>query len=427
MAYCSNCGNNLPEGAKFCSRCGAAQRNVISVPVAVPVEAAPQVPAAEPMVAPATVPEVNTHTAEPAAEAPEVTQGAPAYEQAEEPFYTQAPVYTQPAQPYVPPVYNNTGYDAPKPKYKAPKEKVPLFAKKPLGFGKGLLVVILCILLFVSSIGAALIGTIRMATQPEAITELVTGVSLSDIPADLFYLDADQFGEDADLLDVIHADLCNMNPAWEELSTKKLEKYLQEVILPFAAEEINDVIDDIYRGKTSAAVTMKEVSKLLRNSAEYLADLADFELTEELQEAILNDMVSDQVFDMVDMEYLQETYDSVMNIIHWSTSYITMAIFGAIALLCIVLLALLTRCPIRTLGTTGGTLLASSLIPSVINLIPLVLPGVWVSICGGQQFLADILEALMAPVRLIPLAILGGSVALLVIRKILMSIKVRKK
>jgi hypothetical protein len=49
MAFCTQCGNQLPEGAKFCVKCGTPVQGVPAVPIetAVPVEAAVPVQAAE--------------------------------------------------------------------------------------------------------------------------------------------------------------------------------------------------------------------------------------------------------------------------------------------------------------------------------------------------------------------------------------------
>ena len=426
MAFCGNCGAKMADNAKFCINCGKPAAPA-PAPVAEEIEI-PEIPVSEVPVTEVPVPETAAEPHHKVVFHPEVTNFDPTQERVYQYMGEGKPMVEHvngPAAvnepPYVPPVYNNTAYDTPK----TPKGgKVPLLAKKRLGFGKGLLVVLLCILLFVSSVGAAAIGTLRLATSPEVITDLVTGISLSDIPADLIYLDAE---EDADLIDMIHKDLSNMDPAWEELRDKDLEEYIQSVVLPFVADEVNEVIQDIYNDRTNAAITRKEVQKLLDSSADYLEEECNFPLDEELTDNILTDMDEDELFKIVDMEYLRDEYGDVLDILRWCTSYVTMAICGAVAALCILLLALVTKCPIRTMGTTGGTLLAASIIPGAVALFPMVLPDVWVSLFGGAEYVADIAADLLATGHIVPLAILGGSIFLLILRKILMSIKVREK
>lgn len=110
--FCKNCGNEIPEGAKFCVNCGT--------PVEVPSEPAPEAPStpvyeepAAPVIEkPAPVAEEPAPTYEeptPVYEEPTPVQAVP-----QQPVYQQ-PVYQQPApqQPtYQQPVYQQPVYQA---------------------------------------------------------------------------------------------------------------------------------------------------------------------------------------------------------------------------------------------------------------------------------------------------------------------------
>lgn len=96
MAFCSNCGKQLPEGARFCGNCGSMQ------------PAAPAAPSYTPPAAPVYVP-------------PE----APAYVQPEEPVYVQPEesAVTEPLQPETP-AYAQPAYGAVPPAEPAKKKNI---------------------------------------------------------------------------------------------------------------------------------------------------------------------------------------------------------------------------------------------------------------------------------------------------------------
>ena len=104
MPFCHNCGQKLPDGAKFCTECGTPT-------------VAPVTPVAAP--APQPVPETPVYE--------EPVYEAPVYEQ---------PVYETPAPQPVPeaPVYEEPVYEAPvyeQPVYEAPAYEAPSYASAP--------------------------------------------------------------------------------------------------------------------------------------------------------------------------------------------------------------------------------------------------------------------------------------------------------
>ncbi len=113
--FCTNCGNQLPDGSRFCIHCGSLVGDAPSNPapaVQEPVQAAPQEPVSTAPVYP-----------EPVFEAPAQEEAAYTELLTEEPIYQQ-PVYQQPIyqQPYHPvPQYGNSYSDMPV--TPAPKKK----------------------------------------------------------------------------------------------------------------------------------------------------------------------------------------------------------------------------------------------------------------------------------------------------------------
>lgn len=131
MPFCHNCGQKLPDGAKFCTECGTA----IAVPAAAPVpQPLPEQPVYETPVIEEPVYEAPA-SEEPAYETPASEE--PAYEQPvyEEPVYEapapqpepEAPVYEQPS--YEEPAYEQPAYE--QPVYEAPAYEQPIYEPTP--------------------------------------------------------------------------------------------------------------------------------------------------------------------------------------------------------------------------------------------------------------------------------------------------------
>jgi len=168
MAICTNCGNDVPAGQKFCTGCGtpvnavpeAAPEPVAAEAPAAPEEApayvapapaapvAPQAP--EPPVAPApATPAPTAPVAPPVAPAP--APAAPVYQQPAPAPAPAAPAYQQPAPAPAP--AQQTGYTMPQPQPKKaapqtgpaamqPQQGVQVRSQTPLGVGGFLITLI---------------------------------------------------------------------------------------------------------------------------------------------------------------------------------------------------------------------------------------------------------------------------------------------
>ncbi len=167
MAFCINCGKQLPEGAKFCLECGTP---VASIPSPAPV---PE-PVSEPVVeTPAPVPEPEPVVETPAP-APEPVAAEPAPQPQEEKKYTgYPPNYVPPTpQPEAAPVQNAAPQPQAAPAGKPPKPpKAPKATKPPKapkqpsegGIGFGTIMMIIAGALIVLALAVAVLGFILKA------------------------------------------------------------------------------------------------------------------------------------------------------------------------------------------------------------------------------------------------------------------------
>lgn len=163
--FCPNCGNQIPDGAAFCTFCGTKQASPVS-PVAPVTEAV--APVVEQVAAPVVeqvapvveqVENVVEQVAAPVVEqvapvveqvaAPVVEQVAPVVEQAApvvEPVYqqpVQQPMYQQPVQPAQQPMYQQPVY----PQYQQPMYQQPVAQPKKKSKAPLIITIILLVLL----------------------------------------------------------------------------------------------------------------------------------------------------------------------------------------------------------------------------------------------------------------------------------------
>jgi zinc ribbon protein len=92
MAFCTNCGKSLEEGARFCTNCGTpAQAASVPASAVAPVAAAPAIAPPEPSVAAAEIPSPQPVPAPPFADAPSPIPLPPAEASVPSP-YTELPI-----------------------------------------------------------------------------------------------------------------------------------------------------------------------------------------------------------------------------------------------------------------------------------------------------------------------------------------------
>lgn len=480
MAFCTGCGAKLNENVNFCCKCGKKvprrvdivpqdsdetvavraseiplnrPRNVQPVPPVVePVPA----PIPEPVAAPAPIPEpVAAPVPEPvAAPVPEpmpafipepvaepvptpVPESMPApaageFRQrslAREPYAPPVqmpvePAVQMPVPPVVPPVA-----PAPEPPVYVPPVPTPPPAKKPRvrkPMPKAVRVVLsllLCLLLLVSTLGATLIGMIRLGTTQEALTDMLVGIDLSELAAEDFIADA---VEDETLMSwlAVQLGVVTEHYGWFFLSDQDMEKYLDSEIMPFVGETLASYVDSVYSGNYDASIHQKDLKEVILDSRDYLERKLDISLTESQCEAIvewvgtygLDDM---GLYETSELENLMDegigSLDTILPLMHQLTSVWALVALGALALLCLVLLILVNRNLVSTLRWAGGTLTLAGLVVGLPAILASSLPKVWTALLDGNTFVGVPTGILLARGALIPLLILGvGLVALLV-------------
>lgn len=449
MPFCVNCGSKVRETDNFCLRCGAKvllpEKEDRGTPPRQEAWAAPETPVTVPgenaenqLLQESDIPGFGTPAVslcDPVPEEEPVQQEQEAPGQSREGFWTDSP-YARPQagqeaplrEPrYVPPVspvpvYDPADEDAvPHP----PAGRVALFPRKPLPLGRRLLAAVLCLLLILFSFSGLVLGIARNGTSPEGLEALVEALDLSDIEAYPVILDANR-GES--VTKWLKRTMEDQNIALGTLTSRELEKYLDQEIKPFIAEKLGEFARDFHSGNMSASVTEKEVTRMLEKSADYLREKHGLVLSQEQWRQIAQWVGTFGLYELADMETLAWSLrDEGLTLARLVNSWVAVGVMGILALLCVFLLARTTGSTLRTLGNTGVALLLAGLLPTAALALVNLFPQTWNELMGGIELLSAVTGAVLNQGGMGILAVFGGGVLLLLIRWGLGAIRVSKK
>lgn len=402
MPFCHQCGNRVPEDAKFCATCGAKVVPAVEEPVlAPPVEESVIVPVVE-------EPVYELPVQEPVYQQPVEYPAAPVVE--------EAPVFTAPAEPeYVPPVVERS----------APaKEKVSLVSKKPLGIGKIILVVCLCVLTFIFATATLATLCVQSIANEDTVALILEEVDLSEMAASTIIGNAD---EDDNIVDWLRAELIKRDPAWENLSTKEMEDFIDSQIKPFLAEEGAEFLEVMLTGKGEASIDIKDIRKLVSSSSDYIFEEYGVYVTDGMQEDIVSWVDSYGIEEYASTEYLEEEIPEIMEIIPLVASALPLAIFGGLTALFLVLILLTNKSLIRNLNSVGIVATLVGILFAGFDLVLQNIPNLLSDLLGDFHFIGAMIVDVINSGFTLHLIVLLSGIAMLLISKLLQSIKVTKK
>ena len=424
--FCIHCGSKLEPGFRFCMNCGSPveapaqpvapvqpQQPVIpaveeqaapvweeaaaAVPVILPEIPVKEEEAAE-AVAEAVVEEIPTQEPameasveeiliqEPVAEA--VVEEVPAQEPvvAAPVFVPQQPQYEQPyQQPQYQPAYQQPVYQPAEeaPKGKKAKTKPIKKEKKQApnrGYGKrrgfflGLLAWILCIAIFFVSMVPIALVSLRLMTTQRGIEEIVDNMDLEEMDAASFVTNVEP-GE----MTAIEYFAYEANYRGWNVSAEELKELIEgSGIETFFAEQLSGILDDVYSGESNYELSVRDVSKLLKDNADLIEDITGERLTNSQCNEMAALLVEDIDLESVNVEALEEELGDAYKIVRFCLSWWMVAILAGVVFLLALLLWLVNRRSlIRTARDLSIVYLVLGGLLVLICLLPQVLPTVW--------------------------------------------------
>lgn len=180
------------------------------------------------------------------------------------------------------------------------KTKLPTGVRVLLGF----LSVILCILLFVSTLVTIIVADVRLVTSKDGLQNIITqalfptsaparGVGALAAGVPVRFTAAGTAGNEAQgaIVDAIYGMLSEQFGEDLPISQEQVEQFLSDSTVPeFLSEKVAGIVNDIYTGKNTTTITKDEVMDLLTENADLIKENLGVELTRD-SIAVIGDWV----------------------------------------------------------------------------------------------------------------------------------------
>lgn len=175
------------------------------------------------------------------------------------------------------------------------KTKLPTGVRVLLGF----LSVILCILLFLSTLVTIIVADVRLVTSKDGLQTIITqalfptsapvrpiGALAAGVPV---LSPVSGTGNEAQgaIVDAIYGMLSEQFGEELPISQEQVEQFLSDSTLPeFVSEKVAGIVNDIYTGESTTTITKEEVMDLLTENADLIKENLGVELNTEAIEAV---------------------------------------------------------------------------------------------------------------------------------------------
>ena len=282
---------------------------------------------------------------------------------------------------------NCSGKNAdPKPaekRVKSPKTKNPKKEKSaPVhksGKSKALttfLTVLISIFLFITLLWSALIFTIRQATMPSSIENIIENIDIEDTINE-FVVFKNKDGDKIKFREYIKIYFeKTMDIEVEESNISSLLKH--SLVKEFAVEKIDEYFDALYSGG-NVTVTRDEVEDFLVDNADTINKKLETDISEEGFEKLAEKMINEDFEDTLSLSKLKKKIPALFLAVQIGFSYFTLAALLLISALFIFLM--FRNSPSQAVLAIGIIFMIIGAIFSLCGLLPMFLPSVWEIIC----------------------------------------------
>lgn len=287
----------------------------------------------------------------------------------------------------------------------------PRRRRKKVGAGRRFLAGLLCALLFLTLLSAALCQMLRRGAEPETAEAAMSGVDLAGLRVDPYFEDVD---EPLTVQTLLSEDLQALGlPLDGETVAALLDS---APVRRFIAEQTSGLFRDLIRGEDGAAFDPEsltelllgdETQRLLGERGVTLGPEEAAQITQLLQRYGLGDFLSRETLER-ELPDLSRALAACLN---------DRSFAGLLALLILLVLLILAADRARAdlfFGDIGGTLIAAGGLLSLITLTATYLPALWLRICGENAAIAAAGRAFLGQVPVIGLSLFGAGLLLAV-------------
>lgn len=285
------------------------------------------------------------------------------------------------------------------------------------GAGLGAISVILSIIIFIAALAAVASKEAGNFVSDDGIEELISSVDVSDIKLSDFGMKSND-----SIAESLSKRLSNRYEGYEVLDEKKFEKYLdRDELKDFIADEVNDIVEDIYTGDDRASVKASEIQEMLVDGYYFLqSEYGIYSPNTYFYEDITTWIFNSLHLDEINAEYVKDEYPAVYYAISVGCSDFFVGLMAILALVFVILLWKVKGWSIvrlmRPVGIVFVIIGAVMMLPSIFAEF---LPSLWSSMLGGM-FIAEHVGSVFLKINFeLNLAIFVIGIALLVARAIL--------
>lgn len=393
--FCTNCGEKLSEGARFCSGCGT--------PVAAPVSTLEQPPQVDEKAVEAEETQVVRQESVAEEAVPSQQESA-----AEEPVPAQQVNLEERPAPVQPQAEVKKGK----------KEKKNKSRRR--GVFRTIMAVLVCMLVFAVACSAMLVMGMRGFVTEDNLQNTIHDVvqDLDNIPAAGI---SDELGDDATLMDAIIG-FADENGV--DLSKKDIEKFVEDSELVDAVcEKLAAYVTDIQEDGSEASLDKEDFEKLLKKDRELVYEVMGEDLSDREIEQIAQAVEEAGILEVTNAKELKQELSPVYYGVRYGLSLWSVVALWVVVGLLVLLLAAINRWSMaRTTGDVGITLTAAgALILLAVSFGP-VLVGELLSGLPFGEMIGSLASSLTGSWVLSCLIVLGIGVALILVSCIIKAI-----
>jgi hypothetical protein len=287
---------------------------------------------------------------------------------------------------------------------------------------KVVLAAVLCILIFVWSLGAVMLADIQISLSPEKIDATLGSVLnasvLMEIPAGWFF--PDTAGRSQTVVEWLLDEIEKAYDNSMDITTEIAEAFLHDsTFLPFMIRELGDCILDLRNGTGQSGISVSEIQSFIEDNRSQIEQLSGEKLEAGEIEIIAESLENQGLLEALEVQNLRFASPTVFNITKLGLSYWGIGVFCMLSLLFVVLLAKVNGWNLwHTSGDVGVVLVVIGSVLLCATAFTTWLPDIWFYACGTNDLLANLTGVVLQHCLLIHTVVLAVGTVLCAIKMI---------
>lgn len=244
---------------------------------------------------------------------------------------------------------------------------------------------VLCVLICLCSLLIITLLTARNVTSEDhlqtAMEDMLTDVDLTQVPAADLVPDADG---DESLAAYIVREIKKNYVVEVDVEEEDVQKFLEDSsVIPFLAEKISGLADDVRNNSRSAGITKRDISKLMWDNQEHIEKLVGVKMTQKDVDSVIANLDQEGLLEDLSAKAIKDEEPGAYTGVQVLLSDLTIIGLFVLILGMAALIAMGYRWNVcRTCGSLGATLMVSG--------------GIFLLLCGASYILAMVWNSMIS-------------------------------